>query len=124
MWAQDRAPPVAAAVSVFAGRTTCASERFDFLHARVEPVFAIRGVLDQAGRPVRLQQAVRAFDVAAPVARLLLVLDVVRVRVVHRVLEVIRRSRVVFLVVFRQMGQRQVSKKRGHQHGRLYSKKK
>lgn len=71
----------------------------DLLHLGVETVLVVSGVLDHAGRAVRFYEAIRPFDVAVPVAGLVLALDVLRVRVFDAVLEVVRGGRVVFVVL-------------------------
>lgn len=70
--------------------------RFDFLDDGVETLVAGR-VLDHASRTVRLQETVRAFDVAVPVARLVLTFHVLRVRVLDAVLETVRTGRRVIV---------------------------
>jgi len=71
----------------------------DLLDDRVETVFVVSSVLDHPGGTVRLHQAVRALDVAVPVAHLVLALNVVRVQVLDAVLEVVRCGRVVVVQV-------------------------
>lgn len=66
--------------------------RFDFLDHRVEPVLVVSRVLDHSGGAIGFHQTVRSLDVTVTVAHFLLALDVVRVQVLHAVLEVVRGS--------------------------------
>lgn len=82
------------------------SGRFDFLDHGVEPVLAVGRVLDQSGGTVGFHQTVRSFDVAVAVALLPLALDVLRVQILHAVLEMVRgggRRRVLRVVVIAAM---------------------
>jgi len=63
---------------------------FDFLHLGVETVFVVGGVGDHPGGTIGFQETVRTFDVSVSVVGLVMALDVVGVRVVDGVLEVIR----------------------------------
>jgi len=79
---------------VVAGGDRCfvmvVSGSFDFLHLGVETVFVVGGVGDHPGGTVGFQETVRAFDVSVSVVGLVMALDVVGVRVVHGVIEVVR----------------------------------
>jgi len=63
--------------------------RFDFLDHCVEPVLVVGRVLDHPGGVIGFHQTVRSLDVSMAVAHFLLALDVVRVQVLHAVLEVV-----------------------------------
>ena len=89
------------AIVVAGGFEVVMGRRFDFLHLGVETVFGVGGVLDHPGGTVGFQEAVRAFDVSVAVVGLVVALDVVGVRVVHGVREVVRGGCVgVVVVVF------------------------
>lgn len=63
--------------------------RFDFLDHGVEPVLVVGRVLDHPGGAIRFHQTVRSLDVTVAVAHFVLAFDVVRVQVLHAVLEMI-----------------------------------
>lgn len=73
--------------------------RFNFLDYCVETVFVVGGVFDHPSGTVRFYQTVRTLDVTVPVARLVLALDVVRVKVLHAVIKMIRSRRMVVAVL-------------------------
>ena len=63
-----------------------------FVDYSVESVLVVRGVVHLSNVTVRLHQLVVTFDYVT-VPRLVLALDVVRVRIVHFVLELVVRRR-------------------------------